>query len=67
VRIGFWRGNLRPERMRPLGRRRRRRDGSINMDLQEVGLGGGGDWINLAQNRDRWLELVKAIMNLRVP
>jgi hypothetical protein len=34
------------------------------MDLQEVGW--GMDWINLAQDGDRWLALVNAAMNLRV-
>jgi hypothetical protein len=36
------------------------------MDLQEVGWG-NGDWITLAQDRDRWWALVRAVMNLRVP
>ena len=39
--------------MRPLGRPTRRWEDNINMDLQEVG-SGGTDWIELAQDRDRW-------------
>jgi hypothetical protein len=36
------------------------------MDLQEVGYR-GMDWIDLAQDRDRWLVVVNAVMNLRIP
>jgi hypothetical protein len=44
------------ERKRPLGRPRRRWEDNIKMDLQEVG-GGGEDWMELAQDRDRWWAL----------
>ena len=54
-----------PERKRPLGRPRRRWEDHIKMDLREVG--GGGDWMDLAQDRDRWRALVNTVMNLRVP
>ena len=55
-----------PEGRRPLGRPRRRWKDNIKMDLQEVG-GGCGDWIELAQDRDRWWALVSTVRNLRVP
>ena len=54
-----------PEGKRPLGRPRCRWEDNIKMDLQEVG-GGGMDWIDLAQDRDRWRALVNAVMNLWV-
>jgi hypothetical protein len=55
-----------PEGRRPLGRWRHRWEGNIKMNLQEVRCG-GTDWIDLAQDRDRWLSLVNAVMNLWVP
>jgi len=55
-----------PEGKRPLGRPRRRWEDNIKMDLQEVG-GACGDWMELAQDRDRWRALVSTVMNLRVP
>jgi len=55
-----------PEGKRPLGRRRRRLEDNIKMNLQEVGCG-GMDRIELAQVRNRWRALVTAVMNLQVP
>ena len=55
-----------PGRKRPLGRPTRRWVDNIKMDHQEVGCE-SMDWIELAQDRDRWWALVNAVMNLRVP
>ena len=55
-----------PEGKRPLGRPRRRWEDSINMDLQEVG-GGHEDWMELAQDRDRWRALVGMVRDFQVP
>ena len=54
------------EGKRPFGRPRCRWVDNIKKDLQEVGCG-GMDWIELAQDRDRWRALVNAAMNLRFP
>ena len=55
-----------PGGKRPLGRPRRRWQDNIRMDFREVGCG-CVDWMELAQDRDRWRALVSAVMNLRVP
>ena len=70
ARMGDRRGVYRilvgkPEGKRPLGRPRSRWDDYIRMDLQEMGFG-DMDWIELAQDRDRWRALVNAVMNIRV-
>ena len=70
ARMGERRGIFRvlvgkPERKRPLRSPRRRWEGNIKMDLQEVGCG-GIYWIKLAQDRDRRLAIVSGVMNLRV-
>jgi hypothetical protein len=54
-----------PEGKRPLGRPRRRWEDNITMNLQDVGCG-SMDYIELAQDRDRWRALVNAVMNIRV-
>jgi hypothetical protein len=55
-----------PEGKIQLGRPRCRWDGNIKMELQQVGCR-GVDWIDLAQDRDRWRALVSVVMNFRVP
>jgi hypothetical protein len=57
---------VKPEGKRPLARPRLRWEDNIKMDLQEVGVG-CGDWMELAQDRDRWRALVDMVMNLGVP
>ena len=59
VLVGKPKGNI------PLGRPRHRWEVNINTDIHEVG--GGKEWIDLAQNKDRLHALVNAVMNLRVP
>ena len=71
MRMGDGRGVYRVlvgkyEGKRPLGRPRRRWEDNIKMNLQKVECG-GMDWIELANNRDRWRALVNVVMNLRVP
>jgi hypothetical protein len=53
-----------PEGKRPLERPRHRWEDNIKMDLQEV-RGGRGDWMELAQDRDRWRALVGTVRNFR--
>jgi hypothetical protein len=55
-----------PEGKRTFGRPRRKWEDNIKMGLQEV-VFGGMDWIDVAQDRERWRALVNAVMNLRVP
>jgi hypothetical protein len=55
-----------PEGKRPLRIPRRRWVDNIKMDLGEIGWD-GVDWIELAQDRDKWRALVNTVMNLRVP
>ena len=54
-----------PEGKKPLGRPRCRWEDNIKIDLRKVG--GAGDWMELAQDRDRWRALVNMVINFRVP
>jgi hypothetical protein len=54
-----------PEGKRPRGRPRRRWEDGVRMDLMEIGWG-NVDWIQLAQDKDRWLAVINTAMNLRV-
>jgi hypothetical protein len=54
-----------PEEKRPLGRPRHRWEDNIKMDLQKVG-GGRGDWMELAQDREKWPALMGTVKNFRV-
>jgi hypothetical protein len=71
ARMGEGRGVYRvlvgkPEGRRPMGRPRHRWEDNIRMDFRKVGCG-CVDWMELAQDKDRWHVLVSAVMNLRVP
>jgi hypothetical protein len=55
-----------PDGKRPLGRPRHRWKNKIKVDLQEVGWE-VVNWIDLAEDRDRWRAVVNAVMNLGVP
>ena len=61
---GFWWGK--PEGKGALERPRSGKEGNIKMDFQEMGCR-GTDWIEAAQDRDRWRTLANAVMNIRVP
>jgi len=71
ARMGESRGLYRvlvgkPEGKKPLGRPRHSWENNIKMDLQEVGCE-GMDWLDLAEDRNRWRTLVNGVMNLQVP
>jgi hypothetical protein len=55
-----------PDGKRPLGRPRRRWLDNFKMDLRDI-VWDDMDWIDLAQDRDRWRALMNTVMNLRVP
>ena len=49
-----------------MGTPRRRCEGTIGMDLEEIGIN-VGNWVDSAQDRDYWRAFVNAALNLRVP
>ena len=51
---------------RPLWRPRRRWEDNIRMDLEGIGIS-AGNWVNSAQDRNYWKDLLNAVLNLRVP
>jgi hypothetical protein len=55
-----------PDEKRPLGKPRPRWDDNINIYLREIGWG-GIDWIDLAQDRDRWRALMNTVIKFRAP
>ena len=56
----------RPTGKRPLGRSRRRWEGNIRMDFEEIGIN-VRNWVDLAQDMDYWRALVNAALKLLVP
>ena len=65
-RSGFKILTGKPTEKRPLERPRRRWEGNIKMDLEEIGIN-AGNWVDSAQDRNYWRALVTAALNLRVP
>jgi hypothetical protein len=71
LKMGERRGGYRdlvgkPDGRRPLGRPRHKWEDNIKINLQDVS-SEGMDWIDLAQDRDRWMAFLNAVMNLRLP
>ena len=56
-----------PEERRPLQKPRCTREDNMKMDLREIGWGLSRDWIDLAQDKDKWRAVVNAVMNFQVP
>jgi hypothetical protein len=65
-RNAYWISVGKSDGKRPLGRPKSKWEDNIKMDLREIGCG-RKEWIDLAQDRDRWRALVNTVMNLRVP